>query len=184
MANFVIECPRCGRYNAAKTGFFAKKKIDCICGNTINIKAEKLTSRVCSHCGNNVVFDQTKGGEALCPVCKEKINTAHNLSSFIEFTCPSCSCLLSVNKSEKRYVCPLCDTVIDVESRAKKEEIKLKGRASIIKYEGGSDAFVWKHPIEDFNLGSQLIVHESQEAVFFKPTSFRGLPLAVYSVRF
>lgn len=27
---------------------------------------------------------------------------------------------------------------------------------------------VWKHPIEDFNLGSQLIVHESQEAIFFR----------------
>ena len=27
---------------------------------------------------------------------------------------------------------------------------------------------VWKHPIEDFNYGSQLIVHESQEAIFFR----------------
>lgn len=38
----------------------------------------------------------------------------------------------------------------------------------VIKYEGGSDDFIWKHPREDFNLGSQLIVHESQEAIFFK----------------
>lgn len=38
----------------------------------------------------------------------------------------------------------------------------------VIKYEGSSDAFIWKHPREDFNLGSQLIVHESQEAIFFK----------------
>lgn len=27
--------------------------------------------------------------------------------------------------------------------------------------------FIWKHPTEDFNIGSQLIVHESQEAIFF-----------------
>ncbi len=40
--------------------------------------------------------------------------------------------------------------------------------ASIIKYEGNNTTFIWKHPIEDFNYGSQLIVHESQEAVFFK----------------
>jgi membrane protease subunit (stomatin/prohibitin family) len=40
--------------------------------------------------------------------------------------------------------------------------------ASIIKYEGGNDTFVWKHPCEDFNTATQLIVHESQEAVFFK----------------
>ena len=36
----------------------------------------------------------------------------------------------------------------------------------IIKYEGDNSTFIWKHPSEDFNLGSQLIVHESQEAVF------------------
>jgi membrane protease subunit (stomatin/prohibitin family) len=39
--------------------------------------------------------------------------------------------------------------------------------ASIIKYEGDNTTFIWKHPIEDFNTGSQLIVHESQEAIFF-----------------
>ena len=37
----------------------------------------------------------------------------------------------------------------------------------IIKYEGDNTTFIWKHPIEDFNTGTQLIVHESQEAVFF-----------------
>jgi len=37
----------------------------------------------------------------------------------------------------------------------------------IVKYEGDNSTFVWKHPIEDFNIGTQLIVHESQEAVFF-----------------
>ena len=37
----------------------------------------------------------------------------------------------------------------------------------IIKYEGDNSTFVWKSPIEDFNTGSQLIVHESQEAIFF-----------------
>lgn len=38
----------------------------------------------------------------------------------------------------------------------------------IIKYEGNNDIFVWKHPKTDFNTLSQLIVHENQEAVFFK----------------
>lgn len=37
----------------------------------------------------------------------------------------------------------------------------------VIKYEGDNQTFIWKHPREDFNLGSQLIVHESQEAIFF-----------------
>ena len=39
--------------------------------------------------------------------------------------------------------------------------------ASIIKYEGDNSTFIWKHPLEDFNSLTQLIVHESQEAIFF-----------------
>lgn len=39
--------------------------------------------------------------------------------------------------------------------------------ADIIKYEGDNSTFVWKHPCEDFNTSTQLIVHESQEALFF-----------------
>lgn len=39
--------------------------------------------------------------------------------------------------------------------------------ADIIKYEGDNSTFVWKHPCEDFNTTTQLIVHESQEAIFF-----------------
>ena len=37
----------------------------------------------------------------------------------------------------------------------------------VIKYEGDNSTFIWKHPREDFNKLSQLIVHESQEALFF-----------------
>lgn len=39
--------------------------------------------------------------------------------------------------------------------------------ADIIKYEGDNSTFVWKHPCEDFNTTTQLIVHESQEAMLF-----------------
>ena len=39
--------------------------------------------------------------------------------------------------------------------------------AEIIKYEGDNSTFIWKHPVEDFNSLTQLIVHESQEALFF-----------------
>ena len=37
----------------------------------------------------------------------------------------------------------------------------------VIKYEGDNSTFIWKHPCEDFNSLTQLIVHESQEAIFF-----------------
>lgn len=39
--------------------------------------------------------------------------------------------------------------------------------AEVIKYEGDNSTFVWKHPCEDFNTQTQLIVHESQQAVFY-----------------
>lgn len=39
--------------------------------------------------------------------------------------------------------------------------------ADIIQYEGDNSTFIWKHPCEDFNTLSQLIVHENQEAIFF-----------------
>lgn len=43
----------------------------------------------------------------------------------------------------------------------------MENLADIIKYEGDNQTFIYKHPIEDFNSGTQLIVHESQEAIFF-----------------
>lgn len=168
MSKFIIECPSCGRYTEASTGFFAKKTIPCICGHTINIKADKLTSRLCPHCGNNVIFDQSKGSGAKCPVCHNQINNPENLKSLVEFVCPSCSCNLSADKNAASYTCPLCDTEIDVQREVKRKIERDKGLASVIKYEGDNHTFVWKHPIEDFNLGSQLIVHESQEAIFFR----------------
>jgi len=39
--------------------------------------------------------------------------------------------------------------------------------ANVVKYESDNSTFIWKHPLEDFNSLTQLIVHESQEAIFF-----------------
>lgn len=168
MAKFVIECLHCGSYAEGKTGFFARKKIDCACGYTINVKTDKMTTRDCPHCGNTVLYDQTKGENAKCPVCHNQLLTQESMSALTEFSCPSCSCKITADKNASSYTCPLCDTVIDVQKQIATQTAKSQGLASLIKYEGGNDVFVWKHPIEDFNLGSQLIVHESQEAIFFK----------------
>lgn len=168
MAKFVIECPNCGKYAEARTGFFARKKIDCACGYTINVRTDKLAGRECPHCGNMVVFDQSKGEKALCPVCHEPINTMAEQSNTVEFSCAQCGVRLRTNKAAATYTCPVCDCVNDVAERVATEKIKKDGLASIIKYEGDNETLVWKHPIEDFNFGSQLIVHESQEAIFFR----------------
>ena len=168
MAKFVIECPVCGRFAEAKTGFFARKKIECACGHTIDVRTDKMSSRQCPHCGNHVVFDQSKGEKAMCPVCGEPINTMAEQSKTVEFSCQQCGVRLQTARGASSYVCPVCDHVNDVAERLTNEKIRSDGLASIIKYEGDNETLVWKHPIEDFNLGSQLIVHETQEAMFFR----------------
>ena len=168
MSKFVIECPHCGKFAEARTGFFARKKIDCACGYTIDVRTDRIAARECPHCGNTVVFDQAKGENAKCPVCRQPINTMAEQTRMEEFSCKQCGVRLRTAVGTARYVCPVCDFENDVQERLTSEKIRKDGLASIIKYEGDNETLVWKHPIEDFNLGSQLIVHESQEAVFFR----------------
>lgn len=168
MSKFVIECPNCGKFAEARTGFFARKKIDCTCGNTIDVRTERLATRECPKCGNTVIYDQSKGEKALCPVCHEPINTTALQLKTVEFSCAQCGIQLHASKADPVCVCPVCGCENNVEQRAVTEKIKKDGLASIIKYEGDNETLVWKHPIEDFNFGSQLIVHESQEAIFFR----------------
>lgn len=168
MSKFVIECPKCRNYAEASTGLFAKRKIQCACGNTIDVRTEKLATRKCPKCGNTVIYDQSKGEKALCPVCHEPINTTALQLKTVEFSCAQCGIQLHASKADPVCVCPVCGCENNVEQRAVTEKIKKDGLASIIKYEGDNETLVWKHPIEDFNFGSQLIVHESQEAIFFR----------------
>ena len=173
MGKFVMECPSCGNFVQADsglfgTGLFAKKTIQCSCGRTIDVKAEKLATRTCAHCGNQVVFDQSKAEKAMCPVCHKPVNELADMSKVEEFSCEQCGIGLVASKSATECTCPVCGCVNEVQKRIAQEKIKKSGKASVIKYEGDTDTFIWKHPIEDFNLGSQLIVHESQEAIFFR----------------
>ncbi len=168
MSKFIIQCPSCGKYAEAKTGFFASKKINCACGYTIDVRTDKMASRRCPHCGNDVVFDQSNGDKAVCPVCGEAINTSAERNRMVEFSCAQCGVRLLADRSAEKFTCPVCDCVNDVQERIISEKIKKDGLASIIKFEGDNEALIWKHPIEDFNYGSQLIVHESQEAIFFR----------------
>ena len=168
MGTFAIACPRCGKFAQAKTGFFARKKIECECGNIIDVRTDKLAAKQCPNCGNQIVYNQTEGAEALCPVCQGKVNTLADQQKLHPFSCKQCGVRLSTVSSATTFTCPVCDFVNDVPERLMAEKIRAEGMPSVIKYEGDNSAFIWKHPIEDFNYGSQLIVHESQEAIFFR----------------
>lgn len=166
MAKFTLECPVCGTLNKASTFVLAKKEITCgNCHANINVKANRITSRKCPHCDNIFIYDQAKSRN-VCPVCHKNVKVGQG--KLIEFPCPQCSCIIQVDQNTGTTTCPVCDCLItDVTAEYKKSKLVNDSSISVIKYEGDNGTFVWKHPIEDFNLGSQLIVHQSQEAIFF-----------------
>ena len=168
MSKFIINCPVCNGYVQASTGFFASKRVKCHCGNVINVKTERMTSRVCPSCGNSVIYDQAEGDKAKCPVCHAALVSADSMNRLVHFHCSTCGCNLQADKSAVTVVCPVCDTVNDVQKAVKQDEQRKIGTPALIKYEGDNKTFVWKHPFTDFVMGSQLIVHESQEAIFFR----------------
>lgn len=168
MGKFAIMCPECNQYVTAYNGLrgLIHNKITCNCGNVINVKTERMTSVQCAGCGNTVIYDQGKPAPS-CPVCKQKILPTSS-SRVVSFKCPECGVGLSATEGTGHYTCPVCDSEIDVQREIAKESYSKKGLVSNIKFEGKDNVLIWKHPIEDFNTGSQLIVHESQEAVFFR----------------
>lgn len=171
MSNFVIECPVCGAMHKASNSLFGKKTINCSCGRVIDIRKDSLVTDECPHCGNKIVIDARKGDKAICPVCKKTVHTREDIHNLVKIRCPQCACELNVKKPNNSNVevsCPICEAKIDVSKVLQKQKITQGNLISVIKYEGNNDTLIWKHPIEDFNAGSQLIVHESQVAIFFR----------------
>lgn len=170
MAKFALECPHCTIANTVS--FFDKVKGSIKCGNCgeeINIKAHRLATGKCNNCESTFLYDQLKGIDK-CPACHTKLNLNElkKKGKIVSFPCPQCSCIVQFDEQTNKPVsCPVCDCTIDVKKEIEKSRLVSDTGLSVIKYEGDNDTFIWKHPIEDFNLGSQLIVHESQEAIFF-----------------
>lgn len=166
MAKFRIECPHCGVLNTASTGIFSKKIIECAkCHTKIDIRAGRFASRRCPSCKSEYVYDMAKDNH-ICPICHKKIDSGSG--KIVSVPCPQCGCTMQVDaNSGGKIECPVCSYKIDdIQREINKSRLVADDKISVIKYEGKNDSFVWKHPIEDFNWGSQLIVHESQEAIF------------------
>lgn len=167
MAKFIIKCPACDTVNTVRTGFLARKTSKCgHCGLEINIKDSRMISKRCPNCGDTFVYDQAKGKMTKCPSCGKQVDAFHAGRS-VTLNCPQCACAVEVGENELVHNCPICDCRIDVKREIAKSKLVNNSTVSVIQYEGDNSTFVWKHPIEDFNTGSQLIVHESQEAIFF-----------------
>lgn len=168
MGTFSVSCPKCGKYVQAHSGIVGllKPTVKCSCGNEISIKAERMVATTCSSCGHDVIYDRAKGGK--CPVCGEMIDIKAN--NMVAYRCPECGISLYAdpgNTTEPVH-CPICKCEIDLQREIQKAKYSDEGIVSTIKYEGDNDTLVFKHPVEDFKNGSQLIVHASQEALFFR----------------
>ena len=168
MSKFMIECPKCHRYNEASNGLFARRNIPCSCGNIINVKQDKIVTRVCPSCGNTVVYDQAQGQKAKCPICSQQLVSDSDMSKMIQFPCRTCGCLLQVNKTAETIRCSLCGADNSVQDEVRKAQIRERGEPVTIEYRGDNKTLVWRHPMTEFVLGSQLIVRESQEAIFLR----------------
>ncbi|MCD7919558.1 MAG: SPFH domain-containing protein [Clostridiales bacterium] len=168
MGQFAIECPQCGNYVTAYNGLrgLFQNRVTCRCGTKIDIHAERMTSIVCPSCRNSIVYDQSKRNPR-CPVCKASIAPASGLK-MVSFQCPQCGVKLNAEEGTRSYSCPICDCRIDVQRELAKQRYASEAAVSIIEYKGDNHTFVLKHPIENFQTGAQLIVQESQEAVFFR----------------
>ena len=82
--------------------------------------------------------------------------------------CPQCGVPIRANGKTGSMVCPACGFAIaSAAAELGKADASNDLGINVIKYEGDNSTFVWKHPVTDFNMGTMLIVHESQEAVFF-----------------
>lgn len=171
MAEFALECPKCGSINTASTFLFAKKVIRCgTCGEEIDVRQSRLISKACPHCGKVFVCDQAKTKGKMCPSCGRDIDVLQAATAVYKMArvnCPQCACAVEVDQTKETYFCPICNYQLDVKKELARAKLVSDTGVSVIQYEGDNSTFVWKHPIEDFNLGSQLVVHESQEAVFF-----------------
>lgn len=173
MGKFAIECPHCGSLNTASTFFLSKKTIHCNnCGTEIDTKKSRMAAKVCPSCGKTFIYDQAKTKrERNCPYCGTEFNVylaeKSKESKIRPISCPQCSCSIDVDCSLEKTTCPVCDCTIDVKKEYAKQNLVSSGKVSVLKYEGDNSTFIWKHPVKDFNFGTQLIVHESQEAIFF-----------------
>lgn len=140
----------------------------CACGNTIHVKTDRMATKLCPFCSNNVVYDQAEGTNAKCSVCHAQLVTDDSFRNLLHFHCETCGCLLHADKSAATVVCPVCDAVSNVQRELKMAHFRSEGIPAVIRYEGDATTLAWRHPMTDFVTGSQLIVHESQEAVFYR----------------
>ncbi|GHU83081.1 hypothetical protein FACS1894196_2400 [Clostridia bacterium] len=171
-AKIIVECPACGNNLSASTSFFRRDSRAVVCnrcGETIDPRQQQMDSVDCPYCPTKLVFKKTQDSIS-CPGCKRKFNPIEEYAKKTTVNCPQCACNIHLTPSadqDYETECPLCGKRFNV-ARAFAHKKVVEGDAiNVLRYTGGASTLIWKHPVEDFNSGTWLIVDESQEAVFY-----------------
>lgn len=100
-------------------------------------------------------------------MCNKEIKPASG-QKMISIRCPTCHTVYSMAEGASEYTCPLCDSVIDVSKEIAAAHANA-GATSLIEYDpGDKDWIAYKHPIQNFANGSQLIVRPGQQALLIE----------------
>jgi hypothetical protein len=105
------------------------------------------------HCGKYEKTENVRSGKNQNAICNFDI-AYHNVSE-----------ISMVALHVKNLITVFTESELRIDTR--QNGGRVMNIAQVIKYEGDNKTFIWKHPSEDFNTSTQLIVHESQEAIFF-----------------
>lgn len=162
----LIECPKCGRINNVKVGFFHSTRVHCHCGSVINVNNERMVTKQCPKCGNIVTYDRVKNEYPLCPICHEPLKEEREDWKFVEIVCDDCSSHLIVNKDDEETECPICSHKINIKKAIELQKFKSENQPLLLKCDLNSDVVAIRHKLEDFPIFSQILVDESQKAVF------------------
>lgn len=172
MAQIIINCPQCGETLKVATWGKNSKNIQCShCGSIVDVKQLRMNSVECPFCGT-ISLCKKKAEQVKCPGCKKTFKPTETvedaLKRRISLNCPNCNCHISLRLEEQQThaICPICKTDIDVVKEVAKESQYDSQKISVIQYTGDPSVLVYRHPIEKINMGSQLIVGHSQEAIF------------------
>lgn len=84
MANFKMECDRCGQPIEVKTGLFVSKKkyFTCECGYSTRVI--RNVEEKCPVCGDYFVYDRSKENSPICPHCHHALDREARFKKAIE----------------------------------------------------------------------------------------------------
>ena len=156
MARFVIECPRCGKYTEKEAGISPAGRSTAPAAVTVDVRMDKMASRL-PHCGNNVVnFDQSK---ARTPDTKSAASlSTHGRADqkWWSFPARQCGVRLHARRAEQRATSARCAILKTTWANASGRRDSPGRIGQHHQIRGRRQTLVWKHPMRISTLAPSL----------------------------